>query len=145
MSSILNGAPHKLENIIQFHVGDMVTSLQRAVMQPGGQESIIYGTVMGGIGEPRPAYGRLPATGNLLVSLQSKLACFGVCTLERANSLLCCLWSAQMQIGRVLGNKIDGAMRPEEVRVGAALMALRFRRHHSVPQFLLPVQVPCCP
>ena len=54
VSSILNGAPHKLENIIQFHVGDMVTSLQRAVMQPGGQESIIYGTVMGGIGEPLP-------------------------------------------------------------------------------------------
>ena len=65
VSSILNGAPHKLENIIQFHVGDMVTSLQRAVMQPGGQESIIYGTVMGGIGEPCPACRRLPATGGL--------------------------------------------------------------------------------
>eukprot|EP00891_Asterochloris_glomerata_P004111 jgi/Astpho2/4111/e_gw1.00063.10.1_t len=58
VSSILNGAPHKLENIIQFHVGDMVTSLQRAVMQPGGQESIIYGTVMGGIGALLPLTSR---------------------------------------------------------------------------------------
>ena len=85
VSSILNGAPHKLENIIQFHVGDMVTSLQRAVMQPGGQESIIYGTVMGGIGEHCPTSGRLPALGSLTVSLLSSL---GVCTRERLN--LCC-------------------------------------------------------
>ena len=28
-ASALNGAPHKLESIIQFHVGDVVTSLQR--------------------------------------------------------------------------------------------------------------------
>ena len=77
MSSILNGAPHKLENIIQFHVGDMVTSLQRAVMQPGGQESIIYGTVMGGIGEHCPTSGRLPALGSLTVSLLSSLAFVG--------------------------------------------------------------------
>lgn len=34
----LNGAPHKLENIIQFHVGDTVTAMQRASLQPGGQE-----------------------------------------------------------------------------------------------------------
>ena len=50
-ASALNGAPHKLESIIQFHVGDVVTSLQRAVMQPGGQECIMYGTVMGAVGE----------------------------------------------------------------------------------------------
>ena len=49
--SALNGAPHKLESIIQFHVGDVVTSLQRAVMQPGGQEAVLYGTIMGCVGE----------------------------------------------------------------------------------------------
>ncbi len=54
-ASALNGAPHKLESIIQFHVGDVVTSLQRAVMQPGGQECIMYGTVMGAVGEAQPA------------------------------------------------------------------------------------------
>ena len=51
-ASALNGAPHKLESIIQFHVGDVVTSLQRAVMQPGGQECIMYATIMGAIGIP---------------------------------------------------------------------------------------------
>ena len=50
-ASALNGAPHKLESVIQFHVGDVVTSLQRAVMQPGGQECIMYGTVMGAVGQ----------------------------------------------------------------------------------------------
>jgi hypothetical protein len=54
-ASVLNGAPHKLESIIQFHVGDVVTSLQRAVMQPGGQECIMYGTVMGAVGESQLA------------------------------------------------------------------------------------------
>lgn len=49
-ASALNGAPHKLDSIIQFHVGDVVTSLQRAVMQPGGQECIMYGTIMGAVG-----------------------------------------------------------------------------------------------
>lgn len=49
--SALNGAAHKLESIIQFHVGDVVTSLQRAVMQPGGQETVLYGTIMGTIGQ----------------------------------------------------------------------------------------------
>ncbi len=35
---LLNGAPNKLEDVINFHVGDIVTSLQRAALQPGGQE-----------------------------------------------------------------------------------------------------------
>ena len=46
----LNSAHHKLEDIIQFHVGDVVTALQRAAMQPGGQEAVIYGTIMGALG-----------------------------------------------------------------------------------------------
>ena len=47
----LNSAHHKLEDIIQFHVGDVVTALQRAAMQPGGQEAVIYGTIMGALGD----------------------------------------------------------------------------------------------
>ena len=35
---LLNGAPNKLEDVINFHIGDIVTSLQRAALQPGGQE-----------------------------------------------------------------------------------------------------------
>ncbi|KMZ63735.1 Pre-mRNA-splicing factor RSE1 [Zostera marina] len=46
----LNGAPNKLEEIVQFHVGDNVTCLQKASLIPGGGECIIYGTVMGSIG-----------------------------------------------------------------------------------------------
>ncbi|MEW5303982.1 MAG: hypothetical protein WDW36_006625 [Sanguina aurantia] len=53
-SGKLNGAPHKLEDIVQFHVGDTITSLQRAAMQPGGQEVIIYSTVSGSIGALYP-------------------------------------------------------------------------------------------
>lgn len=46
----LNGAPNKIEEIVQFHVGDVVTSLQKASLVPGGGECIIYGTVMGSLG-----------------------------------------------------------------------------------------------
>ncbi|ERN13109.1 hypothetical protein AMTRI_Chr11g93760 [Amborella trichopoda] len=46
----LNGAPNKMEEIVQFHVGDVVTCLQKASLIPGGGECIIYGTVMGSLG-----------------------------------------------------------------------------------------------
>jgi hypothetical protein len=46
----LGGAPHKLDNSIQFHVGDTITALARATLQPGGSEVLLYGTIMGGIG-----------------------------------------------------------------------------------------------
>jgi splicing factor 3B subunit 3 len=45
----LNGAPHKLESLVSFHVGDMVTSLARTVLA-GGEEVIVYGTVGGALG-----------------------------------------------------------------------------------------------
>ncbi|XP_006293329.2 spliceosome-associated protein 130 A [Capsella rubella] len=46
----LNGAPNKVDEIVQFHVGDVVTCMQKASMIPGGSESLMYGTVMGSIG-----------------------------------------------------------------------------------------------
>ncbi|KAI5084296.1 hypothetical protein GOP47_0000465 [Adiantum capillus-veneris] len=54
----LNGAPNKVEEIIQFHVGDVVTCLQKASLIPGGGESVIYGTVMGSIGALLPFQSR---------------------------------------------------------------------------------------
>jgi splicing factor 3B subunit 3 len=39
-----------VEEIVQFHVGDVVTSLQKASLIPGGGECLIYGTVMGSVG-----------------------------------------------------------------------------------------------
>ncbi|GFY82211.1 cleavage and polyadenylation specificity factor (CPSF) A subunit protein [Actinidia rufa] len=46
----LNGAPNKMEEIVQFHVGDVVTSMQKASLIPSGGECLIYGTVMGSLG-----------------------------------------------------------------------------------------------
>lgn len=61
----LGGAPHKLDNIIQFHLGDTITSLSRAVMQPGGSEVLLYATIMGCVGAFFP--------------FQSKEVSLGVC------------------------------------------------------------------
>ncbi|KAK7390745.1 hypothetical protein VNO78_18794 [Psophocarpus tetragonolobus] len=46
----LNGAPNKVEEIVQFHVGDVVTCLQKASLIPGGGECIVFGTAMGSVG-----------------------------------------------------------------------------------------------
>ena len=54
-ATLLNGAAHKLDDIINFHVGDLVTALQRGTLQPGGQEALVYATIMGGIGARPPA------------------------------------------------------------------------------------------
>lgn len=55
VAGLLNGAAHKLEDVVNFHVGDLVTSLQRAVLQPGGREVLLYATVMGAIGVHQPS------------------------------------------------------------------------------------------
>ncbi|KAL3669331.1 hypothetical protein V7S43_005707 [Phytophthora oleae] len=49
-SGLLNGAPNKLEQVAQFHVGDVVTSMVRASLVPGGTEAILYATILGRIG-----------------------------------------------------------------------------------------------
>lgn len=49
-TGVLGGAPHKLQTINNFHVGEAVMALQRAVLQPGGRELIVYGTINGAIG-----------------------------------------------------------------------------------------------
>jgi splicing factor 3B subunit 3 len=53
-SGLLNGAPNKLEDVINFHVGDIVTALQRSSLQPGGQDVLVYSTMMGGVGSLLP-------------------------------------------------------------------------------------------
>ena len=49
-SGRLNGAPNKVDEVVQFHVGDLVTSLQKAALVAGQSESVLYGTAMGSIG-----------------------------------------------------------------------------------------------
>ena len=46
----LNGAPHKVSEIIQFHVGEVITGLCKASLIPGGADVLLYSTVHGGIG-----------------------------------------------------------------------------------------------
>eukprot|EP00958_Prasinococcus_capsulatus_P017369 scaffold1954_cov364-Prasinococcus_capsulatus_cf.AAC.4 len=48
------GAPYKLEEVIQYHVGDTVCAMQKATLQSGGSESIIYGTIGGALGAMVP-------------------------------------------------------------------------------------------
>ncbi|QDZ20127.1 subunit 3 of splicing factor 3B [Chloropicon primus] len=49
-SSALHSAPHKLESVCSFHLGDTVTAIQRTTMQPGGKEIVLYMTILGEIG-----------------------------------------------------------------------------------------------
>ena len=49
----LNGAPHKLGLIAHFHVGEIVTSMQKAAL-PGGKQCLVYSTVSGAIGALLP-------------------------------------------------------------------------------------------
>ena len=46
----LRGAPHKLVDVANFHIGDTVTAMDRCALQPGGREFLLYGTVMGEVG-----------------------------------------------------------------------------------------------
>ena len=46
----LNGAPNKLEIASQFFVGSAITSLQKAILQPGGNELLLYSTISGALG-----------------------------------------------------------------------------------------------
>jgi len=54
----LNGAPHKLEDVIHFHVGDAINTLLRTSFVPGGSESLVYTTIMGGMGAFLPFLSR---------------------------------------------------------------------------------------
>lgn len=46
----LRGAPHKIVSLVQFHVGEVTTSLQKTAIVAGGAEVLLYGTVMGAVG-----------------------------------------------------------------------------------------------
>ena len=50
----LNGAPYKLVNVAQFHVGETVMKVQKTALMPGGHEVLLYATVLGGIGALLP-------------------------------------------------------------------------------------------
>lgn len=47
---LLSGASQKAENICTIHIGEIVMSLQKMTLIPGGSESLIYTTLSGTIG-----------------------------------------------------------------------------------------------
>ncbi|VVC96178.1 unnamed protein product [Leptidea sinapis] len=47
---LLNGASQKGDVVVNFHVGETVTSLQRATLIPGGSEALLYATISGSLG-----------------------------------------------------------------------------------------------
>jgi splicing factor 3B subunit 3 len=46
----LLGAPHKLERLVEFHLGDTPVAMHRAALSPGARQAIHYATVSGAIG-----------------------------------------------------------------------------------------------
>lgn len=53
-SGYLNGAAFKMEQLCQYHVGDMITAIQKTNLSPGANEALIYATTMGAIGALLP-------------------------------------------------------------------------------------------
>ena len=47
---VLQGAQHKLTDIVNFYVGETVMSLQKVALVPGSSEVLVYSTLLGGIG-----------------------------------------------------------------------------------------------
>jgi len=47
---VLSGASQKAEVMMNFHVGEVVSSLQKATLIPGGSESLVYTTLSGSVG-----------------------------------------------------------------------------------------------
>jgi len=50
----VDGAPNKLENLTNFHIGEVITSITKAALVPGGAEAILYCTIQGTIGALLP-------------------------------------------------------------------------------------------
>jgi len=54
----LNGAPHKLDDIAMFHIGETINTLQKTTLVPGGAEVLFYTTLMGSMGALLPFISR---------------------------------------------------------------------------------------
>ncbi|KAG9509541.1 Splicing factor 3B subunit 3, partial [Fragariocoptes setiger] len=54
----LGGSSQKSESIVNFHVGDIITSIQKVSLAPGFLECIVYTTIMGAIGALIPLTNR---------------------------------------------------------------------------------------
>jgi len=50
----MSGAPNKLDNVMNFHVGEAVTSCLKTKMSPTGDEVVVLGTIMGSVSAAMP-------------------------------------------------------------------------------------------
>lgn len=68
----LNGAPFKMEQICNFYVGEVVTSLQKASLVSTATEVIIYSTISGSVCALYPFENREVVVGifRILISLR---------------------------------------------------------------------------
>ena len=53
-SGFLNAAPNKAEQAASIYLGEIVTSVQKTALIPGGDEVVLYGTLFGTIGALLP-------------------------------------------------------------------------------------------
>jgi splicing factor 3B subunit 3 len=53
-TAYLTGTTAKLDHVTQFHVGDMVTAVEKTTLVQGGSELICYSTLLGAIGAYYP-------------------------------------------------------------------------------------------
>lgn len=51
----LLGAPHKSNVLCNFHVGEMITSVEKSTLAYGGKECVVYASILGRIGIFAPA------------------------------------------------------------------------------------------
>eukprot|EP00013_Stygamoeba_regulata_P021128 CAMPEP_0177656048 /NCGR_PEP_ID=MMETSP0447-20121125/15324_1 /TAXON_ID=0 /ORGANISM="Stygamoeba regulata, Strain BSH-02190019" /LENGTH=1277 /DNA_ID=CAMNT_0019160071 /DNA_START=120 /DNA_END=3953 /DNA_ORIENTATION=+ len=53
-TSQVRGAPYKVDTIVSYYVGEVVTSLSKASLIPGGSQFLLYTTISGAIGALLP-------------------------------------------------------------------------------------------
>lgn len=53
-TAYLTGNSPKLEHVMQFHVGETITAIEKAILVPGSAEVLIHATLLGGIGVMYP-------------------------------------------------------------------------------------------
>lgn len=47
---VSGSAPHKIQEIVHYHVGEIITSIRKVPLVTGGAEVLLYSTLMGGLG-----------------------------------------------------------------------------------------------
>ncbi|KAM9998298.1 hypothetical protein ACTFIY_007955 [Dictyostelium cf. discoideum] len=78
-SGTLNGAPHKLDHIANFFVGDTVTTLNKTSLVVGGPEVILYTTISGAIGALIPFTSREDVDFFSTLEMNMRSDCLPLC------------------------------------------------------------------